>query len=162
MATTTADITLQQALNSGDLNWFGNLLRKMRLGNMLAGSVKVTCTGLAPAASFDITSAAVLAAATISGLDRDSSDRLPPILAVKTLRVTASDTANSVGSYAITDAAGTAVSPTAGANVGLALLSDDGKTLTFPTTVTAFVLEYVPRPAVDLVSNIYPVMGVSR
>jgi len=31
------------------------------------------------------------------------------------------------------------------ANMGIALLSDDGRTLTFPTTVTAFVIEYMPR-----------------
>lgn len=54
------------------------------------------------------------------------------------------------------------MSPGAGANVGLALLSDDGKSLTFPTTVTAFVLEYVPRSAVDLASNYYPAVGVGR
>jgi hypothetical protein len=50
----------------------------------------------------------------------------------------------------MTDTGGTAVSPTAGANVGLAKISDDGTTITFPSTVTAFILEYVPRPAVDM------------
>ena len=54
----------------------------------------------------------------------------------------------------------TALSPTAGANVGLALLSDDGKSLTFPSTVTAFVIEYVPKPAVDITTALYPVVGV--
>ena len=32
----------------------------------------------------------------------------------------------------------------------MATLSDDGKTLTFETTVTGFVLEYAPRAAQDL------------
>lgn len=160
MTTTSADVTKQQELNRGKPDKIATVFQAMKLGNMLAGSVKVTAAALAPAATFDITTAAVRAASTISGLDRESSDNLPPIMVVKTLRVTASGTANSVGSYIVSDAAGTALSPTAGANVGIALLSDDGKSLTFPSTVTAFVIEYVPRPAVDITSSLYPVVGV--
>lgn len=160
MTTTSADVTKQQELNRGKPDKIATVFQAMKLGNMLAGSVKVTAAALAPAATFDITTAAVRAASTISGLDRESSDNLPPIMVVKTLRVTASDTANSVGSYIVSDAAGTALSPTAGANVGIALLSDNGKSLTFPSTVTAFVIEYVPRPAVDITSSLYPVVGV--
>lgn len=160
MTTTSADVTKQQELNRGKPDKIATVFQAMKLGNMLAGSVKVTAAALAPAATFDITTAAVRAASTISGLDRESSDNLPPIMVVKTLRVTASATANSVGSYIVSDAAGTALSPTAGANVGIALLSDDGKSLTFPSTVTAFVIEYVPRPAVDITSSLYPVVGV--
>lgn len=145
MSTTTADITLQQILNRSNLNQLAAALSKVKLGNVL-GSVKVTVASLSATASPVITGSAVRAAATISGLDRGSNDNLPAIQTVKTLRVTTSGTANSVGSYAISDAGGTALTPTAGANVGLALLSDDGTTLTFPTTVTGFVLEYVPRP----------------
>jgi len=160
MTTTSADVTKQQELNRGKPDKIATVFQAMKLGNMLAGSVKVTAAALAPAATFDITTAAVRAASTISGLDRESSDNLPPIMVVKTLRVTASGTANSVGSYIVSDAAGTALTPTAGANVGIALLSDDGKSLTFPSTVTAFVIEYVPRPAVDITSSLYPVVGV--
>lgn len=147
--TTTANKTMQQVLNGANLNWLPTLLQTMKLGNMLS-PVKVTVTGLTAAVAIDITTTAFRDAATISGLDRESADVLPAILSVKTLRVTASGTANSVGSYVVSDASGTAVSPTAGANVGLALLSDDGTTLTFPTTVTAFVIEYIPRSAVAL------------
>lgn len=160
--TTTADITLQQELNKGNAGKLPTLLQKMKIGNVLGGAVKVVAASLTAAASFDITTSAVRSASTITGLDRESSDLLPPIMVVKTLRVTASGTANSVGTYIVSDAGGTAVSPTAGANVGIALLSDDGKTLTFPTTVTAFTLEYVPRSAVDLASNYYPAVGVGR
>jgi hypothetical protein len=146
MSTTTADITLQQILNRSNLNQLAAALSKVKLGNVL-GSVKVTVAALTATATPQITGSAVRAASTtISGLDRDTNDNLPAIQTVKTLRVTTSGTANSVGSYAVSDAGGTALSPTAGANVGLALLSDDGTTLTFPTTVTGFVLEYVPRP----------------
>lgn len=162
MSTTTADITLQQELNKGNAGKLPTLLQKMKIGNVLGGAVKVVATGLSPAASFDITTSAVRTASTITGLDRESTDALPPIMAVKTLRVTASGTANSVGTYAVGDSGSTALSPTAGANVGLALISDDGKTLTFPTAVTAFVLEYIPRSAVDLATTYYPAVGVGR
>lgn len=145
MSTTTADITLQQIINRSNLNQLAAALSKVKLGNVL-GSVKITVAGLGATATPIVTGAAVRAAATISGLDRGTNDNLPAIQTVKTLRVTTSGTANSVGSYVVSDAGGTALSPTAGANVGLALLSDDGTTLTFPTTVTGFVLEYVPRP----------------
>ena len=152
MPPTPADVTLQQVLNKANLNQLATILQKVKLGNVLR-PVKVVVTGLTAAAAIDITSSAVRAAATITGLDRETGDNLPPILSVKTLRVTASGTANSVGSYAVSDASGTAVSPTAGANVGLALLSDDGTTLTFPSTVTAFVLEYIPQSNADLSDN---------
>lgn len=154
MSTTTADITLQQILNYANANQIPNALRKVKLGNVLA-SVKVVVTGLTATATPDITSASVLAAATVTGLDRAANDALPAIGLVKTLRVTASGTAGSIGPYVITDAGGTAAIPPtatayAGAAVGVATLSDDGKTLTFPNTVTAFVLEYMPRSDADL------------
>lgn len=141
---TGRDITLQQILNACNLNQLATVLKKVKLGNVLS-PVKVSFAALSAATTIDITTAASLAAATISGLERETSDLLPAILVVKTLRVTASGTANSVGSYVVSDAAGTALTPTAGANVGIALLSDDGKSLTFPSTVTGFVIEFVPR-----------------
>jgi hypothetical protein len=55
----------------------------------------------------------------------------------------------------VSDAGGTALTPTAGANVGLALLSDDGKSLTFPSTITAFVIEFVPRSE-NVLSTVWP------
>ncbi|TXH58676.1 MAG: hypothetical protein E6Q97_01410 [Desulfurellales bacterium] len=157
--TTTADKSLQKVLNESNLNYLPTVFQLMKLGNMLGGEVKVVATGLTAAASFDITTSAVRAASTITGLDRNTTDALPAIAVVRSLRVTASGTANSVGSYAITDAGGTAVSPAAGANVGLATLSDDGKTLTFPTTVTAFTLTYMPKPHTDL-DTVFKQMGL--
>ncbi len=149
--TLTANKTMQQVLNQSNLNWLPTVFQKLKLGNMLS-PVKVSVTGLTAASAIDITTTTFRDAATISGLDRETADLLPQILAVKTLRVTASGTANSVGSYGVSDAGGTAVSPTAGANMGIALLSDDGRTLTFPTTVTAFVIEYIPRSDTNLSS----------
>jgi hypothetical protein len=45
------------------------------------------------------------------------------------------------------EAGGTAIVPPggAGAAMGIALLSDDGKTLTFPNTITQFTIQYIPR-----------------
>ena len=150
MPATPADVTLQQILNKANLNQLGTLLQKMKLGNML-NPVKVTVTGLTAAAAIDITTAAVRAAATISGLDRDSNESLPPILSVTALRVTGVGT-GALGPRAVTDAGGTAGAP--GANgPGIARLSDDGKTLTFEGTVTGFVLEYIPRSYTDLEDN---------
>lgn len=148
--TTTATKTLRKALNDANPNEISDALRKVRLGQVLA-PVKVAFAALTAAATIDITTVAAKAAATITptGL-LETGEELPPIGVVKTLRVTTSGTANSVGSYVVSDAGGTAVSPTAGANVGIALLSDDGKSLTFPTTVTGFVIEYMPRGEADL------------
>ncbi len=158
MSSTTAEQTYQNWLNKANANLLPTLFQKMKLGNMLS-PVKVTVTGLTATASPDITSTAVRLAATVSGLERETTDPLPAILAVKTLRVTGSGTANSIGSYAVTDGApadsARTLTPTAGANVGLALLSDDGTTLTFPSTITGFVLEYIPRSATALSDN-YP------
>lgn len=147
MPATPADVTLQQILNKANLNQLGTLLQKMKLGNML-NPVKVTVAGLAAAAAVDITTAAVRAAATISGLDRDSGDNLPAILSVTALRVTAVGT-GALGARIVTDTGGTPGAP--GANgPGIATISDDGKTLTFEGTVTGFVLEYIPRSYTDL------------
>lgn len=49
------------------------------------------------------------------------------------------------GTYLVTDAAGATVSPAGHTIPGLALISDDGKTLTFPVTVDGFTTQYVPR-----------------
>lgn len=156
MPVTPADVTLQQVLNKANLNQLATILQKMKLGNML-NPVKVTVTGLTAAAAIDITTAAVRAASTIVGLERDTGDNLPAILEVKTLRVTGVGTA-ATGPRLVTDAGGTPAAPPtatayAGASVGLATISDDGKTLTFEGTVTGFVLEYIPRSNTDLEDN---------
>lgn len=153
--TTSEDQTFRDYLNRADPNTLADILRSMKLGNMLV-PVKVVFAGLTAAASIDITTAASKAAATITGLDLATGEYLPAILSVTSLRVTASGTANTLGTYAITDVAGTMLSPTGNTVVGAARLSDDGKTLTFPTTVTAFTLEYIPRSAQDLTAQFPP------
>jgi len=98
--------------------------------------VKQTFTALTAADTFDIT----LLGTGLGGIAGNV-----PALAITALRVTAGAAA-AVGSYAVADVAATPLSPAASTIVGLATLSDNGKTLTFlaGSNVTAFVLEYVP------------------
>lgn len=149
--TTTRNETLRSVLNDGNLNEIDSALARAKLGNMLS-EVKVVVSGLTAASAIDITTAAVKAAATITGLELQSGENLPAIGTLKSLRVSASGTAASLGAYIACDDGATAIVPPggAGAAVGVAKLSDDGKTLTFPNTVTGFVLTYRPRAAVDL------------
>jgi hypothetical protein len=144
--TTTADRTLQTVLQDSNQNEMAAAFRKVKLGNFFAVA-KVVVTALGATAAPVITGSAVRAAATITGLDRATADNLPAIRAVVSLRVTASGTAGSLGTYGISDTSGTPIVPPggAGAAMGIATLSDDGTTLTFPNTVTAFVLQYIPR-----------------
>lgn len=145
--------TFAEKLNDANPNLLATLLQQVKLGKML-DPVKVTFAGLTAAAAIDITTSASRTGATINlGLEGIAAgEGLPPIQMVKTLRVTASATAASLGTYIVSDSGGTAIIPPggAGAAVGIALLSDDGKTITFPNTITAFVLEYMPRSEVDL------------
>lgn len=147
--TVTANQTLADVLNKANPNQLGTALQLIKMGRML-NPVKITLAAITAASAVVITGfkkgdSTLTINAGLS--DLATGDALPKILSVRTLRVTTSGTANSVGSYAVSDAGGTAVSPTAGANVGLALLSDDGTTLTFLTTVTGLVLEYIPQSA---------------
>jgi len=142
--TTSVAPTLQNTLDKGNLINLADIARKMHLGTMLT-PLKRTFSGLTAAASFDLTAID----GTGETVGASNANRLAALL-VGPLRVTASGTANSVGSYAITDTAGTVLTPTAGANVGLAKISDDGKTLTFVTTVTAFTVQYIPRSLTDM------------
>jgi hypothetical protein len=143
--TTTKSLTLQLALDQADPDKVGDALQKVKLGTMLA-PLKRTFSALSAASAMDLT--ALDASGETTGTA--NPNRLPALL-IKTLRVTASGTAGSLGAYIVTDSGGTAIVPPGGANaaVGVALLSDDGKTLTFPNTITAFVVEYVPRAATD-------------
>jgi hypothetical protein len=149
--TTIAETDIRATLNRADLNTVADINKKLKVGNMFS-RIKVTVSGLTAAAAVDITTAAVKAAATIVGIDLESGENLPPIGIWQALRITASGTAASLGAYLLADTGATAIVPPggAGAAVGIAKLSDDGKTITFPNTVTGFVLEYFPRSNVAL------------
>lgn len=148
--TATRDKTYGEYLDEANLGYLDASLKAAKLGQILS-LVKVTATGLTAAAAHDITLAGFKALSTIAGIYLPTGTNLPAIGEVISLRVTAATTASTVGAYGITDAGGTAVTANTSAVMGIALLSDDGKTLTFPTAdVTAFVLVYRPRPAVAM------------
>jgi len=138
-------------LNNSDLNTIADVLKKIKAGTMFS-RVKVVAAGLTAAASFDITTAAFKALSTITGITLASDETLPPIGVPIGLQLIASGTAGSLGTYVLGPVTATPAIPAGGAQVttGVARLSDDGKTITFPNTVTAFTLLYYPAPAVAL------------
>lgn len=152
-------------MDKGNLSSIADIARLAKLGMMMT-KIKVVVSSLTAAAAVNITAAATLAAATVTNaqgttLSLDTGENLPPIGQVVSLRVTASGTAGSLGTYGITDDGGTAIVPPggAGAAMGIAKLSDDGKTITFPNTVTGFVLEYMPLAQTNMLSLYPPVTG---
>jgi flavorubredoxin len=145
MTTVSKNVDVRHELNAINLNIANELLAKAKAGNQLS-IVKAVVTGLVATATPDITSAAVKAAAVLSGISLDTGEGLPPIGDILTLRVTSGMA--TAGARVVTDAGGAAGAP--GANgPGVALISDDGKTLTFEATVTGFTISYRPR-GIDL------------
>lgn len=137
--TTTKASTVQQALSQANLNTLADALKLVDLGKMFP-VIKVTVSGLAATATVDLTSAAVKAAATISGINAlVDGEYLPAAGSILSLRVTAG--AAAAGERMISDVGGTA-------SATVATLSDDGTTLVFEANVTGFVLVYSARPAV--------------
>lgn len=138
---TTKPRTVRDVLDLANPQDIADALRKLRLGTM-ARPLKRTFTGLTAAAAFDLT--AIDGTGETAGAG--NTNRLAA-LAVVALRVTAETTGtDATGSYAIGDTGATPLNPTNSTVVGLATLSDDGKTITFASAdVTAFVIEYIPR-----------------
>jgi hypothetical protein len=141
MTTTTKLLTVRDVLDEANPNDVDDALRRAKLGTTLR-PLKRTFTGLTAAGEFDLT--ALDASGETTGVS--NRNRLAA-LHVTTLRVTTETTGtDATGSYQITDASGTGLNPLNSTVVGLAKLSDDGKTITFLSTdVTGFVIEYVPR-----------------
>ena len=110
--TTTKHESLKDALDQANPNQVADALQKTKLGTMLT-PLKKTFSALSASLTHDLTDVA-----HGSGL---------AALSIVTLRVTAG--AAAAGARFVTDAGGTA-------SATVALLSDDGKTLTFEGTVT--------------------------
>ncbi len=148
---TIRESTIRDVLNLSDLNELADVLKKIKAGTMMS-RVKVVAAGLTAAASFDITTAAFKALSTITGITLATDETLPAIGVPIGLQLIASGTAASLGTYVLGPVTATPAVPTSGAQLGagIARLSDDGKTITFPNTVTAFTLLYYPAPAVAL------------
>lgn len=151
--TTTKEETLQEVLEKADPNQLADALRK--LGLSFAGQpIKVTFTGLTDVAGQDITTAAAKAAATVENIVLEDGENLPAIGSILALRTTAGTLATH-GVHVVGDAGTTELVPQAD-SPGVASISDDGTTLTFQAGVTAFILEYIPRPKTALTSKFAP------
>lgn len=147
--TTAENQTHQKILNSGEPAETLASLKAIKFGNAQT-VIKATFTGLNAAAT-DITTAASKAAATVAGIELRTGENLPAIGRVVTLRVTGGTAA--AGPRIVVDSSGTAATAGSGA-VGVATISDDGKTLTFEGAATGFVLTYTPRAAVSLTAAV--------
>lgn len=144
--TVSANTTLKSALDLARPGQLEDLLAKIRMGTLLT-PLKRVFTGLTAAASFDLT----LIDGTGETTGVNNPNRLAALV-VSYLRLDASGTAASVGNYIVGPPTSTLLVPPGGANaaVGVARLSDDGKTLTFPNTITGFTILYVPRSFTDM------------
>jgi PPE-repeat protein len=125
--------TLKTELDRADPNNLADMLRKVALGSLL------------DVAEYDTGTITASADVTLPG----------GALVVQSARVVTSGTAASVGLYLAGDAGITPLLPPGGASagVGYAKLSADGKTLTFPNTVTRVIVRYIKQPAVALSTN---------
>lgn len=139
-------------LDTASITTLADILRQVKLGTHLT-PLKVTFTGMASSATQQFTSAANFAFATVNQgpVGKFAAQGvLPAALSIETLRVVTG--AGQTGPVAVTDSGGTAVAATV-TYAGTALISDDGTTLTFAGAVTAMVMEYIPRAAVNLGAN---------
>lgn len=160
MSTTTViSNTLAQALYKSDPNTLADTLRQYGIGTHLSpqkwawlGTTGATAVAINTAAFFTNASPGAYTPAL-----PQSQSVLAPALIVGTLRVTTGPS-GSVGAYLVTDSGGTtqlkANTGVSGAAVlsqpGVALLSDDGTTITFPAQVSGFIIEYLPRSFTDV------------
>jgi hypothetical protein len=144
--TVTANTTLKSALDLARPGQVDDILAKMKLGTMLT-PLKRVFASLTASATMDLTALDGTGETVGTGNGNRRS-----VLALNYLRVDASGTAASVGNYIVGPPTSTLLVPPGGANtaVGVARLSDDGKTLTFPNTITGFTIWYIPASAVDM------------
>lgn len=133
MSTDTEQQTVAGALNQANPNELADLLRAIQLGTVLTVTEYDTGTVTA-ASSITLPSAAML---------------------VQSCRVVTASAGTTVGSYGMTDASGTASVPPGGASAGMgvAKLSADGLTITFPANVTRVIVRYIPLPAVSMTGS---------
>ncbi len=152
--------SVTEALNDANPNSLPSALQVAQIGTSMK-KIKATIAAMTASATPDLTAIDPLKITINAGPDDVvQSGVLPPIGHLLSLRVTASGTAGSVGPYVVTDAGGTAAIPPtatayAGAALGLALIGDDQKTLTFPNTITGFVIEYFAAPGCQLGGGVW-------
>ena len=151
--------TIRNTLDKSNATQLPDLLRKLKLGAMLA-NIKVVVSGVTAADTFTINTQAFQKPAsgtvTITGIDLDTADleNLPAIGELFSLRVTGSTGGTNVGPRIAQDAGATPIASSS-STVGTVAISDDGATINFGTgsAVTGFVLEYSGRAAVPLTTG---------
>jgi len=150
MAVTTTTTNINKAeLDRAIPGHTEDVLRGMKLGTMLT-PLKRVFTSLTASATMDLTALDASGETTGAG----NTNRLA-VLALGYLRVDASGTGASLGNYIVGPPTSTLLVPPGGANVavGVARISDDGKTITFPNTITGFTISYIPRSSVDMTAR---------
>lgn len=143
--TATSTDTVKKALDDAEPGDLPDALRLVRFGTMVA-PLKRTFTGLASGAVQNLT---LIDGSAETPTGVGNPNRLPA-LSVTALRVTSGSATN--GARVVTDAGGTAAAPGA-AGPGIALLADDGTTVTFEANTTGFVIEYIPRSFTDVTTK---------
>ena len=136
--------TLQSALNAARPGQVDDILRLMRFGDMMTPLIR-RFTSLTASATMDLT--ALDAGGEVVGA---SNPNRRAALGVVALQVIASGTAASLGAYIVASTPSTPITTTSGAAVGIATINDAGTILTFPNTITAFTIIYIPRSAVSM------------
>lgn len=161
MSTQTFAHTLAVALAEANPNTLADALRAYSIGEHLSPQKWAFSTS--PGATmWTITGATAYAGASPGSKTPAlpiAYNTLPAILAVGTLRVT-DGVSGGQGMFIVGDAGATAqLLQVAGASggqtlgaPGIARLSDDGTTLTFPEAVKGFIIEYIPRSRTDVTS----------
>lgn len=140
--TATSKRSLKTVLDEANPNELADALRKALLGTLLT-PLKRVFTGLTAAAAFDLT--AIDATGETTGVN--NPNRLPALVVQALEGVSESSGTASKGTYVIgVHAVSTTIDPTNSTVAGVATLSDDGKTITFPEAdVTGFTIIYLPR-----------------
>ncbi len=138
--------TLQSSLDGARGGQLNAILAAVKLGTMLT-PLKRVFAAITASATVDLTALD----GTGETVGAGNAKRLAA-LSVTYLRVDASGTAASVGNYIVGPPTSALLIPPGGANaaVGVARISDDGKTLTFPNTITGLTVQYIPRAFTDL------------
>lgn len=146
-------LTERIALNSGNPGSFSGAAADVKLGNVL-GLVQAKLTFSSGQTSFDLTSQAVKAAiTTVAGIDVPSNPTgdpsfspLPPAGRFLSFAVL---TGTNTGAYIQSDTGGTALIPGT-TYPGVFKLSDDGKTVTIPSSATVVSFTYQPQVAISV------------
>ena len=145
------------AIQNGDPRDHATIMQKLRAGYLFC-PIKIVGTAVTAVTNLTLSELrngadGIVITSLIGGNTFPANFTPPKIGVVRSLRVGASGTAGSVGTYVMTDRPdGATIVPPGGASAaaGIAELSDDGDIITFPNSITGFTLVYLPMPYIDL------------